>query len=87
VPTSVATTARGGQVADHAPRRAAAAGSYTVRWRATGTDGDLVERNSVRRGLRADCGRTRRPGTADRVAVRGAALAAVRGALRSRSAA
>jgi copper transport protein len=43
VPTGVATTARGGQVLTTRPAAPLPPGSYTVRWRATGTDGDLVE--------------------------------------------
>jgi copper transport protein len=43
VPTSVATTARAGQVLTTRPAAPLPPGSYTVRWRATGTDGDLVE--------------------------------------------
>jgi copper transport protein len=43
VPTAVATTVRGGQVLTTRPAAALPPGSYTVRWRATGTDGDLVE--------------------------------------------
>jgi copper transport protein len=43
VPTSVATTARGGQVLTTRPAAPLPPGSYMVRWRASGTDGDLVE--------------------------------------------
>ena len=43
MPTGVATTARGGQVLTTRPAAPLPPGSYTVRWRATGTDGDLVE--------------------------------------------
>ena len=43
VPTGAATTARGGQVLTARPAAPLPPGSYTVRWRATGTDGDLVE--------------------------------------------
>jgi copper transport protein len=43
MPTGVATTARGGQVVSARPAAPLPPGSYTARWRATGTDGDLVE--------------------------------------------
>ncbi|MCW2689651.1 MAG: copper resistance protein CopC [Mycobacterium sp.] len=43
VPTGPATTARGGQALTARPTAPLPPGSYTVRWRATGTDGDLVE--------------------------------------------
>jgi copper transport protein len=43
VPTGPATTVRGGQVLTARPTAPLPPGSYTVRWRATGTDGDLVE--------------------------------------------
>ncbi|HXA13476.1 MAG TPA: copper resistance protein CopC, partial [Mycobacterium sp.] len=43
VPISPATTARGGKVVTARPSGPLPPGSYTVRWRATGTDGDLVE--------------------------------------------
>ena len=43
VPTETATTARGGQALTARPTAPLPPGSYTVRWRATGTDGDLVE--------------------------------------------
>ncbi|MDT5364636.1 MAG: copper transport protein [Mycobacterium sp.] len=43
VPIGVARTARGGQVVTARPSAPLPPGSYTVRWRATGTDGDLVE--------------------------------------------
>jgi copper transport protein len=43
VPISSATTARQGQVVTARLAAALPSGSYTVRWRATGTDGDLVE--------------------------------------------
>ena len=43
VPIGPPPPARGGQVRDCAPGRPLPPGSYTVRWRVTGTDGDLVE--------------------------------------------
>jgi copper transport protein len=43
VPVSAATTLRDGQVVTARPAAPLPAGSYTVRWRVTGTDGDLVE--------------------------------------------
>jgi copper transport protein len=43
VPMGAATTARGGQVVTARPAAPLPPGSYTVRWRVTGTDGDLVE--------------------------------------------
>jgi copper transport protein len=43
VPTGPATTTRGGQVLTARPTVPLPPGSYTARWRATGTDGDLVE--------------------------------------------
>jgi copper transport protein len=43
VPTEPATTARGGQALTARPTAPLPPGSYTVRWRETGTDGDLVE--------------------------------------------
>lgn len=43
VPISSATTQRQGQVVTARLAAALPSGSYTVRWRATGTDGDLVE--------------------------------------------
>jgi copper transport protein len=43
VPMGAATTARGGQLVLARPVAPLRPGSYTVRWRATGTDGDLVE--------------------------------------------
>jgi copper transport protein len=43
VPMGAATTARGGQLVVARPVAPLRPGSYTVRWRATGTDGDLVE--------------------------------------------
>ena len=43
VPMGAATSARGGQVVTARPAAALPPGSYTVRWRVTGTDGDLVE--------------------------------------------
>jgi copper transport protein len=43
VPMGAATTARGGEVVTARPAAPIPPGSYTVRWRVTGTDGDLVE--------------------------------------------
>lgn len=43
VPTSPPTTARDGAVMTARPAAPLPPGSYTVRWRVTGTDGDLVE--------------------------------------------
>lgn len=43
VPTGDPTTARDGQVVTARPAAPLPPGSYTVRWRVTGTDGDLVE--------------------------------------------
>jgi copper transport protein len=43
VPTSPATTARDGQLVTARLEASPPPGSYTVRWRVTGTDGDLVE--------------------------------------------
>ncbi|WP_102143060.1 copper resistance CopC/CopD family protein [Mycobacterium hubeiense] len=43
VPTGAPTTARDGQVVTARPAAPLPPGSYTVRWRVTGTDGDLVE--------------------------------------------
>jgi copper transport protein len=43
VPMGAATTARGGEVVTARPAAPLPPGSYTVRWRVTGTDGDLVE--------------------------------------------
>jgi copper transport protein len=43
IPVGAATTSRDGQVVTARPAAPLPAGSYTVRWRVTGTDGDLVE--------------------------------------------
>jgi copper transport protein len=43
MPIGAATTARGGQLVTARPTAPLPPGSYTVRWRAIGTDGDLVE--------------------------------------------
>jgi copper transport protein len=43
IPVGAATTLRDGQVVTARPAAPLPAGSYTVRWRVTGTDGDLVE--------------------------------------------
>lgn len=43
VPMGAATTARGGRVVTARPAAPLPPGSYTARWRVTGTDGDLVE--------------------------------------------
>jgi copper transport protein len=43
VPTGPATTARDGQLVTARLEASPPPGSYTVRWRVTGTDGDLVE--------------------------------------------
>jgi copper transport protein len=43
MPIGSATTTRGGQLVTARPAAPLPPGSYTVRWRAIGTDGDLVE--------------------------------------------
>ena len=43
LPMGAATTARGGHVVTARPAAPLPPGSYTARWRVTGTDGDLVE--------------------------------------------